>query len=482
MVWGWLRRRWSVGEAALLALALVGASARLAAVAPDDPSPALGDAQVIAQGVAPIADGDVVWRLVRGVAAEATDAEPAERPLGFVLPQQTTLLLTGGGGRPERVAVGEAAFVDGGAEQARGKLGAGPGDYLALELVAEDDAETDPGDDGEIVYASDPFAPPDGSRDLDLVRDMARRGEVVRIPESEGRGPALAVALTGAVEIQANGGGDPIPLAAGEALSVSGSFTITAVEVEGANRTAAFAVGVIGPEVPEDLLAGEGEDTSEETPDATPAARATRTPTAAPAETAVGTGSISVLVFDCPAGITSATLDPAVCAPSGGGFELAVLTPGGGQLDADDGAPNGQGSVVFTDLPFGTYQVLLTALSPGFDSYASTGGELAADGGYVFAIGEGAPDAGLDLYQFQPAPAEPAPAEPAPPPPPATDPDAGGDDDPDDPTTTDTDGDGLTDGFELSQIGTDPYSADTDGDGTPDGVEVNNGTDPLTPG
>jgi len=459
-----------------VAMTLVVASARLAAVAPDDPSPALGDAQVIAQGVAPLPDGDTVWRLVRGVAGEADDAEATERPLGFVLPQQSPLLLSGGG-RQERVAVGEAAFVAGGAEQARGKVGNGPGEYLALELVAEDDAESDPGDDGEVVYAGDAFEPPSGSRDLDLVRDLARRGEVVRIPESEGRGPALAVALTGTVEIQTNGGGDPIPLAAGEALSVSGSFTITAVEVDGANRTAAFAVGVIGPEVPEDLLAGDADAAPEETPEATPEAPATETPTAAPADVAAGDGSIAVLVYECPAGITPETLDPAVCTPSGGGFALAVLTPGGGQLGVDDGTPNGQGSVAFTDLAFGTYQVLLTELSPGFDSYASTGGELAADGGYVFGIGEGAPDAGLDLYQFQPASAEPAP------PPAADDPgpgDGDGDDGAGDPNLADTDGDGLTDGFEVSQIGSNPFAADTDGDGTPDGVEVNNGTDPNT--
>jgi hypothetical protein len=47
-----------------------------------------------------------------------------------------------------------------------------------------------------------------------------------------------------------------------------------------------------------------------------------------------------------------------------------------------------------------------------------------------------------------------------------------------DPLNPDTDGDGVSDGNEVYIYETNPVAADTDGDGTPDGVEITNGTDP----
>jgi thrombospondin type 3 repeat protein len=45
----------------------------------------------------------------------------------------------------------------------------------------------------------------------------------------------------------------------------------------------------------------------------------------------------------------------------------------------------------------------------------------------------------------------------------------------------DTDGDGLTDDYEVYELGTEPLVADTDGDGLNDGGEVTHGTDPFAP-
>src|SRR5215216_6198499 len=56
-------------------------------------SPASGPAQVIAQGVVPLPEGDAVWRTVRTRAPLPQDAPFEARPLGFVLASSGPLLL-----------------------------------------------------------------------------------------------------------------------------------------------------------------------------------------------------------------------------------------------------------------------------------------------------------------------------------------------------------------------------------------------------
>src|SRR5215218_1259156 len=75
-------------------------------------SPASGPAQVIAQGVVALPEGDAVWRTVRTRALLPQDAPFEERPLGFVLASSGPLLLVDQEfGTQVRLGSGEAALV-----------------------------------------------------------------------------------------------------------------------------------------------------------------------------------------------------------------------------------------------------------------------------------------------------------------------------------------------------------------------------------
>jgi len=94
-------------------------------------SPASGPAQVIAQGVVPLPEGDAVWRTVRTRAPLPQDSPFEERPLGFVLASSGPLLLVDqGSGEQVRLGTGEAAIVADGTVQQRSSLGAQPVSYL----------------------------------------------------------------------------------------------------------------------------------------------------------------------------------------------------------------------------------------------------------------------------------------------------------------------------------------------------------------
>src|SRR5215212_7400947 len=104
-------------------------------------SPASGPAQVIAQGVVPLPEGDAVWRTVRTRAPLPQDAPFEERPLGFVLASSGPLLLVDQeSGTQVQLGTGEAAMVPAGTVQQRSSLGAQPVSYLSIELVGVDAA------------------------------------------------------------------------------------------------------------------------------------------------------------------------------------------------------------------------------------------------------------------------------------------------------------------------------------------------------
>src|SRR5262245_25525801 len=72
----------------LLALVMLGPGAVVIAArlqAQSQPSPATGHAQVIAQGIAAVADEPMVWRVVEQTARLRADATFGRRPFGFVL-------------------------------------------------------------------------------------------------------------------------------------------------------------------------------------------------------------------------------------------------------------------------------------------------------------------------------------------------------------------------------------------------------------
>lgn len=59
----------------------------------DNQSPAEGTAQVVAQGLAKLPRGKLVWRVVERVAKPRGEAEPGARVNGYVLAQEESILL-----------------------------------------------------------------------------------------------------------------------------------------------------------------------------------------------------------------------------------------------------------------------------------------------------------------------------------------------------------------------------------------------------
>src|SRR5215207_1649734 len=146
-------------------------------------SPASGPAQVIAQGVVALPEGDAVWRTVRTRALLPEEAPFEERPLGFVLASSGPLLLVDqASGEQVRLGSGEATMVSEGTVQQRSSLGAQPVSYLSIELVGVD--VPPPPADATVLQPGQPFPAPAGLHDLDLLSAALVAGESFTIPDS----------------------------------------------------------------------------------------------------------------------------------------------------------------------------------------------------------------------------------------------------------------------------------------------------------
>jgi hypothetical protein len=237
-------RRAAVLLALLAAIvALPAAAFQAVLLAPDGPSPAVGHAQVVAQGVAPMPAPEVAWRVVLDSAELPAAAIVEERALGFALADRAAVVVDDQAtGVQTRLAGGEALFVPTGARQRRAALGPAPTPYYRLALVPPEHA-TDAGGD-RLVFAGNQFAAPVGRAfDLDLLRDVLDPGEERRL--SATGTPTLVLATAGTVDVSA-GGATPVRLAAGQAGAFAGALTVSG---EGP-RQSAFVAAVIGPEVP----------------------------------------------------------------------------------------------------------------------------------------------------------------------------------------------------------------------------------------
>ena len=127
-------------------------------------------------------------------------------------------------------------------------------------------------------------------------------------------------------------------------------------------------------------------------------------------------GSIEVDFYDCPKGMTAATLDPAECSPSTAGSHGYVLSPcpdidladlpGGPLFGLDDEFAIGEARYRIDDLPFGTYDVGQGNSDQGLILYApdypqKTDGAHVIVGTYEVTIDASAPDAVIALYQVE---------------------------------------------------------------------------------
>jgi thrombospondin type 3 repeat protein len=405
-----------------------------------DASPESGTAQVVAQGVIDLGDGDLRWQVTDRVAQLPGNAEPIESEQGFVIVQSGVLLLEDTtSGNQYRLPAGEAALTGAQASQERVALGSDVASYHDVALVPSDDAV--PADE-TVIYASEPFAGPGARHDVDLLQDALPAGGQWSLPA--GSLPSLVLVDVGAADI-ATESGDVVSLGAGEAASFSGQVIITA-GAEGAG----VSVVEVGPAVP---LLSQAAQTSQATPNAS---------------ASVATPAARVIEVE-----GTATAVP-VASPEAGDGQGGNDADGDGLNDRREGELGTDPSLADTDED---------GLTDGAEVRDHDTNPLAADSdtdgvldGDEVALGtdpndpnNGAPaDEEVPVAEEAPVAEEPAatveedaaPVEEA----------AVVEEVPVATAPGDTDGDGLEDAIEF-ELGTDPYTGDTDQDGLTDGDE-----------
>ncbi|MDQ3694035.1 MAG: hypothetical protein M3464_10445 [Chloroflexota bacterium] len=330
------RIRWVVLLAVTLAV-LPFAAFAFFQLAPNAPSPATGQAQVVAHGVSPLPGRTLAWRIVHDTAEPREQAVAEERALGFALADHQAILVSDQQfGSQQRLAAGEASFVAGGTLQQRASLTNEPAPYFRLALVAAEQATEAGGD--RLVFAGDAWTAPAGEQfDLDLIRNVVAPNEAASIPAANGLTAVLAT--DGTIEVEA-GADLPVRLEAGQAANFTGELAIYGVGLEPATYVAA----VVGPEVP--------------------------APPAPP------TGSITINVLGCPAGLTAADVVAGGFAPDAiGGCQPTALAAdpllilaGNQPLAPDQPAPE-QGSYTWNLLLYSPFPVADFELPAGYDSY-----------------------------------------------------------------------------------------------------------------
>lgn len=434
------RRLWIALLVMLIGLPLGFATARQAVF--DQNSPATGRAQVVTQGIAELPGEEVVWRVVERVARPRDEAVPGTRVLGFVLATEDPVLLTnitaeGDEEDVARLGPGESFLVKEGTQQIRASMTGQEVTYLAFELVPV--AVADDVGSGTLIFKTNPFLPPPGKHDVDLVRNLLLTGDLATVPDT---GNSVAILATeGAVDVLPAGGGRSRTLQAGEsAIFEPGELEITPAQATGtvsgvraqiASLTntlqdggtapaAAYVVAVIGPEIPpvdttpvNTPVAPQPTPTPEdaapvvtETPEPLPTEEPepTTVPTLEPTEPPVVLGTIDLYVYNCPPGMTVENMAGEVCEFAGDGFEISLDGPDRARTLAD--AVSNDGQWRWGDLPLGTYTLRETVLPEGFIDYfvpgsAAVGGS--PNSGYTITLDESAPEIAITLFNFQPA-------------------------------------------------------------------------------
>ena len=372
-------------------------------------SPASGPAQVIAQGVVALPEGDAVWRTVRTRALLPQDAPFEGRPLGFVLASSGPLLLVDQEtGEQIRLGTGEAAIVPPGTVQRRSSLGAQPVSYLSIELVSVDAAPPPP--DATVLQPGEPFPAPAGLHDLDLLSASLVAGEAFTIPDSGGTNVVLITDGAGNV---GRPGGDATVLLAGEATSFSGELQVSGASDDGGEvQNVSFVVAMIGPEVPPP--AGIAETSSPPTATGeTPASpteigetpeQSAETAAATRTQAAAGQGAITVQVYTCPPGMTAETVAAAACAPTVEDFDIIIS---GEALQAPltlGDATAGQSSFTWSGLPYGDYLIAEAVLPAGATTYVLSARDISGDPatGYRVTLDAANPQLSVRIYNFSP--------------------------------------------------------------------------------
>src|SRR5918995_2327079 len=340
-------------------------------------SPASGHAQVIAQGVAPMPD-EAVWRVVFHSIDPGSAAELSAGGPGFIL-VDTGGVVVEEDDRSTLLAPAEAAFHASPASRLI-PIGERPTGVFALDLVPPEAADDAGG--GIAVYASDPFQSPQGSRDIDLLRDLLEPGESTTVIGNSA--PVLVLVTLGALRAEATDG-STASLRVGEAGTFSGDVVLTA---EGQVPSSVIAA-VIGREAP--VAAGAA------TPGATPV----------PARVC----SVQVTVYACPPLVEPDQASPGRCLRDPEAVSLELAMDDGAALRDVGPSTERQGLPTWVGLAGGDYVLRATDFKEGFDRFFVRGldgiGGSGEDGfgmdestGYLIPVSPDTPDQALDVYVF----------------------------------------------------------------------------------
>lgn len=320
----------------MLLLALIPVS--IAAQVDESASPASGHAQVVAQGVATLPDGQIVWQVETLAAGNETPVQ-LTGPAFIVTTDAGVLVSEPARQRDVRLAPGEAHFLHAEVAADVWSLGEAEATFQAWSLAPESETSAD------ASFVSDPFGAPAGARDLNLVRDVLSPDEATQIDN----GDAFALILaTGAAATAVNAAGEAVELAVDTPAVQTGPFSIT---VTGSDP-ATVVVGLIGPSV----SLPTAEDPGADEPDATPEA------------TSPDGGAIRLVTYTCPAEVDLAAATPETC--SDDGFGSGQWTLYGGSLEGP-ASPALEGGVwIWQGLGAGNYRIVLDVFPDAYERFA----------------------------------------------------------------------------------------------------------------
>lgn len=351
-------------------------------------SSAQGHAQIIAQGVVPVPDGDATWRVIYHTIEPGGPSSMAAAHQ-FLLVDQGTLVVESVADR-RSLGQGEAMFLTPGSVADGTAVDDRPAGYYALELVEPGSAADE--NEGLPIFASDPFPAPGGDRDLKLIRDVLAPDETSTITPTERDAPVVILATLGTIAVEGSGATGATELRVGEAASFSGEVTVRGSGL----APATFVAAVVGREV----------SGASDAPVATPAA----SPAASDASATGGT--VSVRLHACPVGMRPGESNTNLCPPDFDAVDLTLVAVLADGVERDLGAPEAADRVLqWAGLPPGEYLLQATGFGPGFDRFfvpgltgatddGASGYPAGLEGGYRLPITSSDSSFNLDVFAF----------------------------------------------------------------------------------
>lgn len=426
---------------------------------PAGPSPVTGHASVVATGSVDIPEQSARWHITRHTTGEG-GSDFSSPTQGFIVAENTPILVVMDGTHSTRLAGGEAMSIPGGSTFNVTTFGA-PDTFIFIQALGESGEQLSGSTDRILTSAS--FTVEPAQFDASLIRDVLSEGEEGSLPE--GTTPTSIYVHVGEIEVESSRG--TTNLFQGDAATFNGDVTITAI----ADGSVYYA-GFVGAELP---VAATPEPATPEPTEIPATPVPTEIATEIPA-TPVPTEE----VVEVPA-TPEAPEEEVVETPEEEAREIrtdipeyleivedpATLNPAAFEVDSDgDFVSDG------VEIALGMNQDDPDTDGDGLDDYdeiyvhmtnpldADTDEDGISDGDEVHNLGTDPNNSDTDGDLFY---------------------DGGEVIRGTDPLNPDTDGDGLLDGQEEYIHLTDPLNPDTDGDGVSDGDEINNGTDPLDP-